>query len=42
MNENLGLIGVDFDEAKASLIVPFDEFADLYFGGQGITSTVIF
>lgn len=43
MNEDLGLIGVDFDKSEASLIliVPFDEFADLYFGGQGITSTVM-
>jgi hypothetical protein len=37
----LGLIGVDFDEAKASLIVPFDKFADLPLGRQEFTSTVM-
>lgn len=29
MDKDLGLIGIDLDESEASLIIPFDEFADL-------------
>ncbi len=41
MDKYLGLIGLDLDEAKSSLIIPFDELTDLLFGGQGSTSTAI-
>lgn len=41
MDKYLRLTGVDLDESKSSLIVPFDEFADLQLGRQEFTSTVI-